>query len=321
MPITTANDIALLHAANTAYDALFDFTFKGMDTTQFYAPFCRDIPAVTKAHVHDWVTGTPATRKWTGPKAIRTRTTGHELVGLSQPWEATMGVGKWDMAADHLGLLRPNIAMLSEEAGQFPGRRFTSILADNAAFGDSFPTTIDGVAYFSDQHTYLMEGAAQGTYWSNISTLPFSAKNLETARIEMMLYKDGEGRFLGKTPTHLVIPAILQPDAERALKSMLRPGTSLNDTNVIRDYGLTLVVNPYIPATTKADAPWFLFDLSGIERPFIFQHLSMPQLVYVEDPTNPSVFINGMYLYGYEAHYDFLPAFPQVGWGSFPGEA
>lgn len=91
----------------------------------------------------------------------------------------------------------------------------------------------DNVALFSASHPTVGAGNQ-----SNTVSADLSESALETASINISLFKDDRGILIGSMPVSLHIPPQLQFIAERILKSDKRVGTADNDANAMRNMGI-----------------------------------------------------------------------------------
>ena len=97
--------------------------------------------------------------------------------------------------------------------------------------------------------------------------------SLENALIDIAAFVDERGLKVSVRGMKLIIPPALQFVADRLLESTLRPGTSDNDTNAMRNMGMLpqgYTVNHYLTDTDaffiKTDAPrgFIHFEIMGI---------------------------------------------------------
>lgn len=113
----------------------------------------------------------------------------------------------------------------------------------------------DGKELFATDHQNA--GGAGGTYQNELSTAAdLSEAAIEQASIDMGGWENDRGLKINAQIKTLVVPTALKFEAYRITKSVLRPGTSDNDTNALRAMGTIpeIVVSPYL---TDTDA-WFL---------------------------------------------------------------
>jgi hypothetical protein len=111
----------------------------------------------------------------------------------------------------------------------------------------------DGVALFSTAHPTLSGNQAN----TLAAAADFSEASLEDAIKVLMQMKNSRGLNIPVTATKLMVHPTEAFNAERVLKSNLRPGTANNDINAIRSMNILqdgFVVNPYL---SDLDS-WFL---------------------------------------------------------------
>lgn len=111
----------------------------------------------------------------------------------------------------------------------------------------------DGVALFSTAHPTLSGNQAN----TLAAAADFSEASLEDAIKVLMQMKNSRGLNIPVTATKLMVHPTEAFNAERVLKSNLRPGTANNDINAIRSMNILqdgFVVNPYL---SDFDS-WFL---------------------------------------------------------------
>lgn len=135
----------------------------------------------------------------------------------------------------------------------------------NRAF-DSTYTGGDGIELSAANHPTL--GADLRNELS--TTADLSEASLEQAIIDMMDFRDNRGLRMMARPRKLIVPTAEAFNAERLLKSNLRPDSANNDLNAVKNMGLMpegILVNPYL---TDTDAFFILTDvpdgLKFIER-------------------------------------------------------
>lgn len=121
-------------------------------------------------------------------------------------------------------------------------------------FGNAFDATnfagVDGVAMCSTAHP-LIKG---GTYSNAFATaMSLSETALETMFTQCRKMPGSNGLPVGVQPMKLVIPADLEWEAKRILKSDLQNDTANNAINSMKGEGLEYQVNRYLPSTSN----WF----------------------------------------------------------------
>ncbi len=127
--------------------------------------------------------------------------------------------------------------------------------AGAAILNNGFATTntgFDGLALFSTSHTRMDGGTAQANRSSTEGALSLSG--LHNALITIDKWKNERGRPRTWNAKNLVVPSDLTIVADELLQSSLKPGTALNDKNVVQKYGLEKLRWKYLTSTTA----WFV---------------------------------------------------------------
>lgn len=137
------------------------------------------------------------------------------------------------------------------------------------------------------RNTGIYQAAARG----NAANIALTIANLETGISTMQSYTDAAGEIIMNRPKFLVVPPCLEFTARQILTSATKmwvesaggAATAYPTTNVVANYGLTLIVDPYLSIYGGADlaTQWYLFadprdiavleaaHLKGHERPEI----------------------------------------------------
>ena len=128
----------------------------------------------------------------------------------------------------------------------------------NNAFDSSF-TGGDGKELCATDHP-LQNG---GTFANELSTAAdLNETSLENSLIDISTLTDDRGMIIALRGTKLIVPPQLQFVADRLLESTLRPGSSDNDVNAIKNMGMLpegYTINHFLTDTDaffiKTDAP------------------------------------------------------------------
>ena len=121
----------------------------------------------------------------------------------------------------------------------------------NNGFSSSYQTG-DGVNLFSASHPLVTGGVND-----NLVAADLNETSLEAATIQIAAWTDERGLLIAARPVKLIVPPALMFVAKRVLDSPLRPGTSDNDLNALREMGTVpggYCVNHYLTDTNG----WFL---------------------------------------------------------------
>jgi len=174
-----------------------------------------------------------------------------------------LGVQVTEVARDDdlKGVTRQIPSQLAKGAAYMKEVKFWDLL--NSGFVTTTRTGIDGAALFSTNHTrndYATAGVNTTTAAAlNETTLTAAINTFEALTNET-------GVPIKMKPKYLIIPYHLKWVAKRLLLSELRPGYADNDTNVLKDEGISYMVCHHLTSSTA----WFLLaedhDLNFIWR-------------------------------------------------------
>lgn len=121
---------------------------------------------------------------------------------------------------------------------------FTSSSAVNPYLG------ADGQPLYSASHPRVDGGTAQ----TNTATADLTQTSLENALIDIMNWKDDQGKLINLDVTTLVVPPANRFNAQKILETQYKVDSADNTVNVISNMNIKLVVNRYI---TDIDS-WYL---------------------------------------------------------------
>lgn len=119
----------------------------------------------------------------------------------------------------------------------------------------------------------------------NSGALPLTIANLEATVAAMVAFVDANGEPILNRPKYLVVGPGLEFTARQILTSAnkawvndaVAPAVPMPTTNVISQYGLQLVIDPYLPIyAPAARLSWFLFanptDIAALECDYLQGH-------------------------------------------------
>ena len=131
---------------------------------------------------------------------------------------------------------------------------------------------------------YARNATIYSTARGNASALALTIANLETAVAAMMAYTDANGEPIMNRPKYLVVRPADEFTARQILTSATKMWTesaggaavAYPTTNVIAQYGLQLIVDPYLAIYGGADlaTQWYLFADPKDIAAFEFAHLA-----------------------------------------------
>lgn len=150
---------ALLDALRTTFSDAFK---KGMTSAPIVGEFMSTpIPSSTTINTYGFLGDLPIFRKWVGEKRIK-QVLEKVYQLINDPYEATLGIHKHQVADDQIGLYPSIFEGWGGEAKQWMDRlRFAALAEGNAR------ECFDGQNFFDTDHPSFDEA---GTVWSNSDT-------------------------------------------------------------------------------------------------------------------------------------------------------
>lgn len=259
-----------------------------------YGQIATELPSSTRSNVHGFMDRLPKMREWVGERVI------HNFAERSfeirnRKFEETIGVKREDIEDDNLGLYTPMFDMLGQQARMYPDDLVLELLESGTT-----ELCYDGQNFFDTDHPKNMDDSGAGTQSNNFTSKALSHDNYQSVRTSMRKLVGADGRPLGVSPTHLLVPPALEKTALQILNAeMVAEGTG----------DATVAVSNVLRGTTKlivwdrltSDTTWYLLDLSKPIKPFVFQNRDAPEFTYLNKGDNENVFMRDEYLYGVRA--------------------
>ena len=258
--------------------------------------------------------GVPTIHDWIGDKDVQDIMEGEQWKASSRPKEATIAVKAWDIQADKLGLIEPQIAKMGSEAINFPARQFAAALeAGNGVFAlvddkgkaicrASDGKTYDGLNLFSASHKLGYQTL------SNLGSATWSIQAAIDTRNAMRAWVGSNGLLMGIEPDTLIVPRSLKDIVERDISSEWETGTADRNPNPIRN-AFKVVYVPWLTSQTG----WYMYDSTrGVEKPIlelIFEELAFKAHI---DPDSEPVWNRNEFQYSVQGHRQSVAGFPWV---------
>jgi len=235
--------------------------------TPFYPTVCNIMPSDGADENYAMLGDMPGVREWIGDRLFKELRAGTYLLA-NKEWESSLLIKKNDIADDRMGLYPTLMENLANEAAYHPDELFfTALLA-----GES-QACFDSQYFFDTDHAWGDSGTQSNllTYNASDHTAVTATEFLaayHAAREKMVGYKNDQGKLLNRPVIGrmnqflVVVPPKLRLAATAAFTSQIIS----NSTNVVLDMP-TIVESAYCTSNVK----WWLFNLQGALRPFIFQ--------------------------------------------------
>lgn len=235
--------------------------------TPMYPSLCTVVPSNGYDEAYGMLGDMPGMREWLGDRQFKElRAANFSLV--NKHWESSILIKKTDMADDRMGLYGPVVQDLATEAAYHPDELMYSILvAGGSGLG------FDGTAFYGGSHAWGDSGTQDNDIDATAAsgTTPTAAEfrtAFHAARIEMMKFKNDQGKFLNRrtSPSMSNLMCLVPLELEEAARVGLTAELLGNNSNVVLD------APRIVPCQFLTDAAkFYLFNMEGALKPFVFQ--------------------------------------------------
>lgn len=125
-----------------------------------YDMVATTVPSTGAEEQYAWLGTMPRFREWLGDRVVNSLRTGDFTI-KNKPFEVTLGVDRDHIEDDKLGIYRPMVQQLGNEAKTHPDELIFKLLADGFT-----SLCYDGQFYFDTDHPVVLADGSMGT-WSN----------------------------------------------------------------------------------------------------------------------------------------------------------
>lgn len=285
------------------FNAIFSKTFE--ETNIMYEKVAMEVPSVTSDENYSWLGSLPSMREWIGSREIK-NLEAHTYSIKNKDFELTVAVNRNDIEDDRIGIYKPMIKDLGENARKHPDRLVFGLLPK--AFTEK---CYDGQPFISDNHPTITN--SKTIKQSNKGTKKLSSESYGNARVKIMSIKGADGESLKLIPDLLVV----SPQNESIAKQIVMAETINGTTNIHKGTAEVLVV-PELIDTPNA---WFLLCTNRAIKPLIFQNRRKPKFVAKDRDNDDNVFYDKQYIYGVDSRCNAGYGLWQLVFGSTGEEA
>lgn len=266
---------------NTGFSAIFGAAWRS--TPSWAAQLAMTVPSATRTNTYGWMKRLLKMRKWDGPRLIQNLDT-HAYLLENDPYETTVGVKKWDIQDDQVGVFAPVVQEMGRVGAKWPDQTLKSVLQAGTT-----QNCFDGTPFFGNAHP--LDPA--GNQSNNFPTTALTSGNWATVRATMRSYTGEDGEPLGVEPSLLVVPPQLEDTANTIVTAEF--GTS-GASNVQRGQARVLVINEF---ANQPDT-WYVADTSSPIKPLVWQLRQAIQFAQLTSVTDDNVFRLAEFLWGLE---------------------
>lgn len=288
--------------------------------------FATEMPSGSTQSVYGWTEMLQKAREWVGPRVVMEAAPLTYTV-VNRPWEHTLGVDRFLLDDDHLGILYRQIPDQVRQVRRQPDYWIRDLIEGLGVFATGQPGSpqlgFDGLSNFNTAHSIDPYNPTSTTYSNDFtgggasiaggvpggsgSTILVGGAFGVTAFATLyeyqlrMLGEDLEP--LGIIPDTLMVPVTLKTEAELILHStFFAPpawatiGSQVGAAdNPFRRFAVDKVlVNPYLTSGTK----WYLMDTKRTIKPMMWQVREAAVYTQRVNEQDPVVFDTHRYLYG-----------------------
>lgn len=157
-----------LQALFTGFNAQFQAGFD-IATSDDYNRVAMTVPSSSRSETYGWLGKTTAFREWLGDRVIQNLES-HDFSIKNKDFENTVGVDRNDIEDDILGVYRPMLAQLGQDARAHPNRLIFGLLKSGFT-----ALCFDGQYFFDTDHpvgasTYSNFATGAATPWYLLDT-------------------------------------------------------------------------------------------------------------------------------------------------------
>ena len=255
------------------------------------------VPSDTELETYGWMDRIPAMRQWVGSRTVQNAPLRSRSV-TNLDWELTEAIPRNKFLDDKLGLYSNIAKNMGYQARKLHDQQLAALIMAGIT-----TTGFDGVNFFSASHLTDIDNAASAAQ-SNLLTDTLTPSNFSKAKAKMRSWNGRDGKPLGSRGSLLVVPPSLEEAAvnltqgDQIAPALFGGQTQVGgQTNTLKGSAKVLVIDELEAEPTA----WYLFDDSGLIKPFVVQERQAPNFVYLNNPTDPNVFWNKNYIFGVDS--------------------
>lgn len=280
------------------YSFRLDFQAAYERAAPWHEKVATTVPSTQRENRYAWMKLIPRLREWIGERVLNNLTARGYTIA-NKDYEGTIAVDRNDIEDDNVGVYKPAVGMLGEQAARWPDDLTTLVLQQGTS-----RLAFDGQPFFDTSHPVDQDDSSKGTYSNLFTTTPLTPENYQAVRATMMSYLGEDGKPLAIRPSLLIVPPQLEARARQILNAdFIAPsgGFGINSaaqqTNILKGSADLLV----IPELANEPTVWYLVDNTKAIKPFIFQLRKAPVMVPMVDPQSENLFYRKTYIWGVDA--------------------
>lgn len=248
--------------------------FEGWDQAQpTWDKIATKVPSTARQETYAWLGSVPRMRKMRGER-IPQKLKDYGYTIINEEYEASIEVKRADLKDDQTGKFGPLAQNIGQSARMYP---------DELIYGNLLPNGFtnlcyDGAFFFDTVHPIGDTGTVQS---NKLTSSALASATYNNAKFLLRRMKDDFGTPINQNPDLLlVIPPELETTARQLLTlEYLASGASNPDYNTAK-----YLVSPWLTSATS----WYLFDVSGILKPFVLQEREFIPMESLADDSESS---------------------------------
>lgn len=250
-----------------------------------------EAPSESAEENYQWLGRVPSMKEWLDTKTLD-QLRGFDFLIKNKDWESTLEVDRNHIEDDKLGMYRPRIAELGEEAKRHPDELVSTARKDGVT-----KLAYDGQFFYDTDHAEGKSGAQSNKLTGTGTTAALVRDDLFTARAALRKFKDDQGKPYIRRAGNLDVAAVIPPDLEKVFDQLNNPAPGSTTPKTPIEY----LVDPYLVDTND----WYLDYVGAPVKPFVMQMRKRPEFVTLDNPNaTEMVFLRKKFLFGVEARYN-----------------
>lgn len=289
MPTNISSQLPFFLTLNATYEQAFQ------RTEPWAAKVATIMPCDGEVVLNAWMEDLPDSREWLGPKVIHSPIL-RDSVSIIKNFEYTVGVNKFHVADDKLGVYLPRTNIMAKRAAKLKDKELLALFSGSKLAWDKVP--------FWGTHAVNIDDASMGTY-SNVDTATSVVEAINKAFTAMGTRKGASGNLLAVSPKKVFYGHQLHEAVFQALRgqttSHRAAGTTADDAATVVNPWFGLIEPIMIEEMSALPGVMIFSDDSNGVSPFVFHNRQEPEMTQMLSASDPSVFYDALYVYGWEA--------------------
>lgn len=246
------------------------------------------VPSSAKSEKFGWLGSVPQMQEFKDEKVVK-GLLDHDFTIKNVPFEATLGVDKFDLKNDQLGAVQIRIRDLAQRAKTFPIKLMMDLMVAGTA-----GLCYDGQPFFSASHVEGESGTQTNIVSGTGVTLDQVSADFISARALMMGFKDDQGQPMFEDVMQQDLLVVCAPGLQGVMEKMLNSTVLPNNGSNMLYKAADISISSRLSGND-----WYLLNRYGAVKPLILQE-NMPIEFGALEGQSDSGFMTRFYKYGVE---------------------